>query len=227
MDIQVIEEGDPKAEETQALTLKATIDALKVTDQASYDLANAYNAEAVKRQKAFHKWFDPIDESSLRARQAVLAQRKAVDDPLEYVIKTTGKEAAKWWREEEAKAAEEKRKAEEIARKAAEDAQLVTAQTLQDNGMEAAAEAVMEAAPVIPKIEVAMPTKAEGVFYRDNWAAEVVSLADLVKAVAEGKAPMSALKADEVYLNGWARLTKGTESMPGVKVTNTPSQGRR
>jgi hypothetical protein len=50
---------------------------------------------------------------------------------------------------------------------------------------------------------------------------------ELVKAVAAGKAPLNAIQANESYLGSWAKMSKGTESIPGVKVTNTPIQVRR
>lgn len=216
-----------KEAEVVALSLRAKVDALEVVDQHSYDLANAINKQAYEGRKAFHVWFDPIDEASKKQRQATIAQGKKIDEPFDYVIKVTGSKAAAWMRAEKARADEERRKAEEVAKKAAEDAQIRAAEALQAEGMENAAMAVLEAAPVISKVQVATPEKAEGVSYRDVWCAEVTCLSELVKAVADGKAPLGAIKADETYLGQWARMSKGTESLPGVKVTNTPIQVRR
>ena len=216
-----------KEAEVNAITFKAKADAIAVVDQASYDAANALNEAAYKEKKAFHVWFDPIDDASKKSRQAVIAQGKKIDEPLDYVIKITGNKAAAWMRAEQARIAEEKRKAEEIARKAAEEAALAAAEKLAADGMTAAADAVLSAPVVTPKIEVAEPTKAEGVSYREQFSAEVVDLMTLVKAVAEGKAPVCYLTADMTALNGWARSTKGTASIPGVKVVSTTIQARR
>ena len=216
-----------KEAEVVALSLRAKVDSLEVVDQASYDFANELNKQAYDGRKAFHAWFDPIDEASKKQRQATIAQGKKIDEPFDYVIKVTGSKAAAWMRAEKARAEEERRKAEEAARKEAEEAQLRAAEALQKEGLTAAAEAVLDAPVVIPKVEVAAPEKAEGVSYRDVWGAEVVDLMTLVKAVAEGKAPLGAVQANDTYLGQWARLSKGTESLPGVKVTNTPIQVRR
>ena len=50
---------------------------------------------------------------------------------------------------------------------------------------------------------------------------------DLVKAVAEGKAPITLLEANQTALNQWARLTKGTESLLGVRVVTKPVEAVR
>lgn len=213
--------------EALAVSLRSEIDSLEVVDQKSYDLANVYNKRAYEGKKAFHAWFDPIDEASKKARQAVIAQGKKIDEPFDYIIKVTGSKAATWMRAEKARIEEEKRKAEADARRKAEEEQLRAAEILEAEGLTAAAEAMLDSAPVVEKIVIDGPAKDNGVYYRDVWGAEVVSLSDLVKAVAEGKAPLLAIQANEAYLGQWARMSKGTETIPGVKVTNTPIQCRR
>jgi len=225
MDIQVLDK--PTESEQKALELKAKVDNLSVTDKASYDVANAINADAYRLRKAFHEWFDPIDEASKKQRQATISQGKKIDEPFDYVIKITGSKAAAWMRSEQERAAEERRKAEEIARKVAEDAQLRVAQELHDIGLQSAAEAVLDAPVIIAKIESFEPQKAEGVSYIDRYSAEVTSLLDLAQAVIEGKAPLSAICANDAWLGQWARLTKGAESIQGVKVVKTTTQTRR
>jgi len=216
-----------KEAEVVALSLRSKVDALEVVDQGSYDLANAINKQAYEGRKAFHAWFDPIDEASKKQRQATIAQGKKIDDPFDYVIKVTGSKAATWMRAEKAKADEVRRIAEEAARREAEEAQIRAAEALQSEGLFAASEAVLDAPVVTPKVEVAMPEKSDGVSYRDVWSAEVVCLSELVKAVAAGTAPLNAIMANDTYLGQWARMSKGTEALPGVKVTNTPIQTRR
>ena len=216
-----------KEAEVVALTLRAKVDALEVVDQESYNLANAINKQAYEGKKAFHTWFDPIDEASKKQRQATIAQGKKIDDPFDYVIKITGTKAAAYMRAEQARVAEEKRRIEEAARKAAEEEQIKLAEKLAAEGKNDAADAAISAPVFIPKAEVAELEKAEGVSYRDVWSAEVVDLMALVKAVAEGKVSLSYLAANDTALNSWARTTKGAESIPGVKATNTPIQTRR
>jgi hypothetical protein len=226
MEVSVIDTRE-KEIEAKVIDIKAKADAIAVVDQASYDAAQALNKAAYDEKKAFHVWFDPIDDASKKSRQAVIAQGKKIDEPLDYVIKATGSKAATWMRQEQARIADEKRKAEEAARKIAEEEAIAAAEKLAAEGMTAAADAVLAAPVVTPKIVIEQPTKAEGVSYRETFSAEVVDLMTLVKAVAEGKAPICYLAADLVALNGWARATKGTASIPGVKVVSNTIQARR
>jgi len=200
---------------------------LQVIDQASYDAANALNLSAYNEKKAFWDWFKPIDDASKAQRATTIAQGKKIDEPCEYIIKVTGAKCAAWMRAEQARIAEEKRIAEDAARKIAEEEALKAAQILESAGMTSAADAILEAPVVIQKVEIAGPDKAEGVSYRDNYSAEVTDLMTLVKAVAAGKAPITCLAADMTNLNGWARLTKGTEALPGVRVVKSTTQTRR
>ena len=67
-----------------------------------------------------------------------------------------------------------------------------------------------------PTVEApAMPTGA--VHIRTTWSAEVVDLAGLVKACAEGKAPLNLLVPDMPALNALARTQKERFDIPGVK----------
>jgi len=216
-----------KESELVALELKAQMEALEVVDQASHDYAQELNKKAYQSKKAFHEWFDPIDEASKKQRQAVIAQGKKIDEPFDLVIKQTGSKCAAWVRAEQAKLAEEKRRAEEIACRLAEDAALRAAEALQKEGMTAAADAVLEAPIVAPKIVMEQVATDTGVSYRDTYSAEVIDLMALVKAVAAGTAPIYFLQADQTALNGWARSSKGTLPLPGVKVNVQTIQARR
>jgi len=212
---------------TKAATLKARVEALAVVDQASYDLAQQINEEATREKKAFHVWFDPIDEASKLQRKTTIAQGKAIDDPLDFIIDTTGSRSAKWMREQQAIAAKKQAEADEIARKKAEDKQFEEAELLSSLGLHEAADEAMDAAPVIERTIVAAPQKAQGTSIRDYYSAEVTDLPTLVKAVAEGKAPIEAVQANMTYLNGKARLEKGSMKIPGVQAVVDTKQTRR
>ena len=221
-----MDKAEQEAQE-KAVALRAQVDALTVTDQASYDLAQSLNEQALKSKKAFHVWFDPIDDTSKKARQATIAQGKKIDEPLDYIITTTGSRAAKWMAEERRKVAEKQAEADAKARKKAEDDQLAAAQLLQDLGMDEAAEEALAAEPVIEKVKVAAPVQAAGASVRTYYSAQVDDLLTLVKAVAEGKAPLACVEASMTYLNGRARLEQGTFSVPGVSVVKDEKQSRR
>jgi len=211
----------------KAVALRAQVDELTVTDQASYDLAQSINEQALKSKKAFHGWFDPIDDTSKKARQATIAQGNKIDEPLDYIITTTGSRAAKWMAEERRKVADKQAEADAKARKKAEDDQLAAAQLLQDLGMAEAAEEALVAEPVIEKVRVAAPGQAAGASVRTYYSAQVDDLKALVVAVATGLAPIQAIQADMTYLNGRARLEQGAFALPGVSVVKEVKQSRR
>lgn len=216
-----------KEAEQAAVALRSRVDSIVVCDQASHDLAQAYNKQAYESKKAFHAWFDPIDDASKKQRQATIAQGKLIDDPLDYAIKLTGSKCAAWIRAEKEKAEQARREAEKVAMREAEEQRIREAEALADAGLSAAAEAALEAPVTIAKVVVSEPIKDDGVSYRDQWSAECVDLMTLVKAVASGSAPLDSLAPNSTWLNQWARLTKGAAEIPGVKVTNTPVQSRR
>ena len=211
----------------KAVALRSQVDELQVVDQGSYDLAQAINKQAYEGKKAFHVWFDPIDDTSKKGRQAVIAQGKKIDEPFDYIIATTGSRASAWMEGERRKAEKLRQEAEAKARKEAEDRQLEQAQLLSDLGMDEAAEEALVAAPVIEKVRVAEPVKAEGTSVRTYYSAKVDSLKDLVVAVATGLAPIQAIEANMTYLNGRATLEKDGFSLPGVSVVKDVKQSRR
>ena len=211
----------------EALMLKMQADAVVVSNKEEYDTALTIDERARKAKKAFHEWFDPIDDASKKQRQATIQQGKKIDEPLDYVIKTVSRKTSAWYAQEQARIREEQRKAEEVARKAAEEEALKAAEELEKQGMIAAADAIMETPVSVAKVEVPQFEKTEGVSYRKQYSAEVVSLMDLVKAVASGTVPISYLSANTTALNAWARSTKGSDTIPGVRVVTENVQSRR
>jgi hypothetical protein len=57
----------------------------------------------------------------------------------------------------------------------------------------------------------------EGISTVETWKAEIVDLMALVKAVAEGRAPISLLSGNQVAVNSIAKH-KGTLTYPGIRV---------
>lgn len=211
----------------EALILKTQADSIVVSNKEEYDTALTIDERARKAKKAFHEWFDPIDDASKKQRQVTIQQGKKIDEPLDYVIKTVSRKTSAWYAQEQARIREEQRKAEEIARRAAEEAALKAAEELEKQGMTAAADAIMETPVSVSKVEVPQFEKTEGVSYRKQYSAEVVSLMDLVKAVAAGTVPIAYIQANTTALNAWARSTKGSDTISGVRVVTENIQSRR
>lgn len=118
----------------------------------------------------------------------------------------------------------ERREADRIAREAAERAaqeeQLARAIELEESGDLEQASALLDepvvAAPVFT--QAAAPARVTGQVAKKTYSAQVENLMELVKAVAAGKAPLQALKADESFINAQARSFKEGFSMPGCKL---------
>jgi len=219
-------EQEIKQAEEDALALRLSVDQLIVIDQASYDAAQVINRKAYEGRKAFHLWFDPIDTKSREQRQTVIAQGKEIDGPYDYIIDITGRKCAAWMAEEQRKADDVRRKAKAEARKKAEDEQLEKAELLASLGLTDAAEEVIEAEPVPERVYVPEPQRAAGTSLRTYYSAEA-DLSVLVKAIAEGKAPIQAVIVNQAYLDGRARLEKEALAIPGVKVVKEVKQSRR
>ncbi len=77
------------------------------------------------------------------------------------------------------------------------------------------------AQPNTPVVTVEKSTpKVEGIVYRDNWrAADDIDIKALSGAVANG-APSTFVTPNMSALNNFARATKGTATVPGVRFFN-------
>jgi hypothetical protein len=213
--------------EQAAALLKTQADTVIVSNKEEYDAALAVDKKAREAKRAFHEWFDPIDDASKKQRATTIAQGKKIDEPLDYVVKTISRKTSAWYSAEQARIRAEQKAAEDAARKAAEDAALMAAELLEKSGMTAAADAILETPVAVPKVEVPVFDKPEGISYRTQYSAEVISMPDLIRAVFEGKASSAYLMPNMTALNSWARGTKGADSIPGVKVVKETLQARK
>lgn len=173
-------------------------------------------------QKEVSATFDPIIEKAHLAHKEAVAQKKKYYDPLVMAETSLKNKAIAYDTEQERKAreeqerlaakarAEEERKRKELeerARKAEEAGKAAKADELR-----AKSEAVRVEVPVVQPQAV----KVEGQATREDWYAEVTDLMALVKAIAEGKAPLTFVEASMPNLNKQAKSMKNTWSYPGV-----------
>lgn len=90
-----------------------------------------------------------------------------------------------------------------------------------ENGNDEKADQILSAAEAMPApIVVTNKPTVEGISKRDNWKAEITDLSALVKAVAEGKAPMTMIQANTKTIGQMARALKGSVNYPGVRFYN-------
>lgn len=130
-------------------------------------------------------------------------------------------------RAERERLAQQEREAQEAARRAEAEAQaaaaagdqVAAAKAIQEaQAAQAQAEMVAMTANVMtvaPVVEA--PAKVAGISGRVTYSAEVIDLLALVKAVAEGTAPIECLQADTKFLGAQARaFKKAGQLFPGV-----------
>ena len=94
---------------------------------------------------------------------------------------------------------------------------LEEAAVLESLGDHAGALAMLDAplpVPVAPSEKLA----AEGITVRETWHAELVYLRLLVAEVAAGRAPLTLLALDEPAANAFARSTRGSVEVPGLRI---------
>jgi hypothetical protein len=69
-------------------------------------------------------------------------------------------------------------------------------------------------------VEKTVP-KVQGVSYRDQWKAHpTIDVKALAAAVVAGTAPIGFLVPDMTAINAYARATKGTQTIPGIRWFN-------
>lgn len=189
-----------------------------VKDAATYQMAGETWKSLTALEKKIKAYWEEDVSSALKLHRSLVAKRDAMLVPvgerknaLRLDMKTFEDEQERIRRAAQAKAEEE-------ARKAAEEAALAQAVSLESNGHKAAAEALMAAPVVAPAVFVPKTTPTGfGNATRRTWGAEVTDLMALVKAVAAGTVPIQTLEANTVFLNGQARMLKAALSYPGVR----------
>jgi hypothetical protein len=196
--------------------------AMAVRDQAGRDNAMAFLTAVKQAQNRIFDLCDPTVAKALAAHRESVAMRKRMLAPFELAEAAVKGKVLAYDQE-----AERARRAEQARLRAEADAR---AETERKRALAAAAklktpelrEARLEAAQEItaPVVQVAPAVaKAAGESSRVTWKAELVSLPDLIKAVAGGnQAAASMLAYDSAAGNWFARGTKGAVQIPGVRI---------
>jgi hypothetical protein len=203
----------------------------RVTNPSEYNTA----ATQLKRIKAAQKLLaekkatlvSPI-RAALKAALALFAAPEIELDQAEGLYKRAmlnyDDEQDRLRKAEQAKldraAEEERRRKEEQARKAEADAKAArdAGNLAKAEKLEAKADTLASTAAsiVAPQAQREAP-KVSGISTRENWSALVLSLPDLVQAVAAGKVPIIALEANMKVLNQLAKSLKKELNWPGVR----------
>lgn len=214
--------------QNKALSLVDQAGMVKITDPKSYEVAGFLWKTIGEVMKEVAETFDPIISATHKAHTQACDQKKKYFVPLQNAYKEVKRLMGVWEAEQEQIRLAEQKRLEDEARKAEEERRLQEAieaeAEAKANGLtaqEAAqeAEAVLQTpvyvAPVVlPK---AMPKIAGGPVYREIWSAEIISIKDLCRAVADGKASTEYVIGNMPVLNKMATALKQTLNVPGVR----------
>ncbi|HEY6383447.1 MAG TPA: hypothetical protein VIY07_16795 [Pseudolabrys sp.] len=215
--------------ETQVTSVPARAVALQIQTATDY-LAAGELLSAIKGLRAeIDRSFDPIIAKAFAAHREAIAQKKKVEAPLAEAEAILKPRIAAYLEAEEQKRQLEELRLQRLAQEAEEQRQLEMAAMLEEAGETEEANRMLEepvvAAPVI--VQRTVP-QVQGVVMQKRWNAEVVSLMELVRAVAAGKAPLQCLQADSVFLNRQAVAMRNALNYPGVRaVSQSIVAGRR
>lgn len=200
-----------------SLTIKGQAD-LEYAAQLRAMLKTAESQVVTERKKIT----DPLQQ----AKNRVMDLFRPAEDKLKQFIDAVDGKIKAYKTELDRKAAEENRRllakaqAEEDKKRSALEKRAAKAE---EAGKDEKAEQLRQEAAsvfvVAPQVTPRME-KPEGLTFRDNWKAEVISLPDLIKAVASGQCSETFLEANTKTLNQQAKVTKDTLAVPGVRFYN-------
>jgi colicin import membrane protein len=205
--------------EQKAEVLVTEAKALKIINQQTYDLAAARLLAVADLRREIIDHHAPMKKSTYAAWQHVIGAEKKLLDPVAeaerlYKVSISIYEAEQRRREEESR-----REAEAEARRQAEEQrerEIEEAEGLGATGEEI--RAMLNEPLVVPPARVEpVFQQARGVSVAANWKGEVTSLPALVKAVAENKASIGLVMANETAINQLARATRDTLQVPGIR----------
>ena len=204
--------------EQQALSVPEQAKAIIVTNNDQFAKGEEFLAICKALENEIHKAWDETVELAHAAHKSAVAKRKGFLDPLEEGRRLVKQKMIAYQDEQERIRREEQRKADEEARKRAEQDALDAALAAEKEGDKETAEAIIQepvyVPPVfVPKVAPAASRLSAG---RSVWSGECVNLMALVKAVAEGKQPLSYLEASKTVL-GVAAKMKAACNIPGVR----------
>lgn len=192
--------------------------ASSIIDQESYESADALLVKVKQYRKRVDEAFAKPLLKAREALESVRDLKKQVDTPLSHSESKLKSSMVQYYAE-----AEKKRRAEEArllaeAKKKEDEARLAEAAELEKAGEPDAAQAILEEPAPTPAVNL-QKTKAHGTHMTEHWSGSVVNLRQLVGAVAQGKADISLLQANEKVINKLAGALKGRMQIPGVRVS--------
>jgi len=212
--------------EKEVMDFNGQAQALVITDPDTYLAAGELFTAGKRMIKEIEAFFKPLKQAQDAAKKKLLDAEKAEISKVQPGIDALNKVMTAWNIEQERIRREEETRLREEAQKREEEERLRAALEAEAEGdSETAAEILENPAFIPPPVVEKAVTKVAGATMATTWKHKVDSLLLLCKAVAEGKAPITCIQANDVFLGQQARAGKGEIKYPGV--TFYPEQGMR
>lgn len=205
-------------QETGQIVSRAKSLAAAIRSDATYADAMSFLTSIKGMRKKITEFFLPMKQKAKAVHDQVCASEREADTPLAIAEKAIKDAGTAYFNEQQKKAQEKADLEAAEARKKAETERLEKAQALKDAGESRAAEAVLEEPTVIEPVKVEDPVKVGGISYSEKWSASCPDLKALVKAVADGRAPICLLEYNEKEGNRLAKAMKKEMIYDGIHV---------
>jgi len=210
---------DTKEIDKKAMTVLETSRAITIQNNKQYVIAGDFLRDLKAIEREIDETFDPAIKAAYDAHKAVLAAKGKHSKPIEEAEKIIKDKMIGYQEEQEKKRAEDEENLRKLAHQQEEADRNFRAEKLIEEGKPEEALAVLgrelELSPVI--LPSSAP-KMKGIVMREQIKAEVYDLLLLVKAVAEGKIPLTLVEPNMKAINGMIRAAGGDFKLPGVRV---------
>ncbi len=193
---------------------------LEIVDPVTYEVA----CEELKALKALQQQvtdtFNPHIQQAHKLHRGLTEERRKHLTPLQLAETVYKAKIGGFQRAEERKRQQEQRRLEELAKKQRDDDALALAESLDKAGAtEQEVEAVLTSTEMPAPVVTVQPriAKVAGVSSAPKWIGEIYDFKLLVATAATNELARSLLQVDEKALRAFARNTKGSVAVPGVK----------
>jgi ATP-dependent Clp protease ATP-binding subunit ClpA len=207
----------------QADQLVTTFSSFRIVTAEDYSLSGSQ----LKQVKDAQKKLDTLRKSITRpidaAKAAVMDLFRAPESKLNQAETSIKRAMVAFQQEQQRLRAEEQRKADEAARKEREKLEAQAAKATASGKVEKAEQLEQRAATVVAPVIQREAPKVAGINTREVWKAECTDLKALVKAIAEGRAPLSLVIANDKVIGAQARSLKGDFVCDGIRVWSEQS----
>lgn len=211
-----------------ALTWPDKANAIRIVDQATYDLAAAMIKEIVGLKAQAQAEFREPKQKAYETHKAICDMESRYVKPLDEARQIIRQAIGSWDSKQRRLREEAETKLREEARRQAEDERLRQAAEAQRLALDRGATAeeaeshVTEIldAPLVVNAPSPPPTytKAQGVSTRYVWKTRVIDPKAFIKAVAEGKIPIAMITINTKKLDDLASTLGSELQYPGVEV---------